>query len=965
MRDKIRRTALILSAVILFNHAFTLSDVSASESDEVILSDISDEGSTITEEGSIIVGEDATGEDINILDEEDAPEAVSEADPDSEEITIAEDGGAYPDEAQESAELTEYVAPATSGKCGTNATWSYANYTLTIAGSGDMDNYTEESPAPWAPCCKGTCIKLVIGDKITSIGDYAFYKHAGFTDITIGKSVKSIGAYSFAYIWNGTDSITFPASLELFNVLAFYNSNIGKLTFLGNAPKITDKDDSHRFVRVHTFVYHTGSGWTDEYARQFIYTYLGFPLINGQITFYPLNRKKDNKCGAGITWEIRDSETYEGKKKLVISGTGPMYDYALSNAAPWIEHEDYKKVKEIEIGNGITYLGNFAFIRTAAVKKIYIPSSVKTIGDYTFFNADSLDSFCVAPNTSFEKIGSYAFYCLSATEAPELAAAIRNTKSIGTYSFFGAESPDLEHLELNAETIELRAFSNSCVKSVTLGKNVRAIRSYAFESCDNLTKVNLGTGVKKIEEDAFFGITVDTLDIPDSLTDLNDYGLPKVRKRINVGKGLPDFYPLESCLYGHENVDIHFSSDCLKGIGRLAFKNANLYFPVNNRTWYESIDSLTPGYTSRFIPEGDPDIFTVKFVTGCDKTLKDQTVSFGSYVKEPSISSSGYLFDGWYKDSGFKTRYDFGKRLYENVTLYAKWVKTGTKSIKKCYITGFESKKTYEVFTAATQDNMIIYASKADFTAKNAAGKLEKDKDYRVSYLNNYKAGTATIVITGIGNYRGTIKKHFKILPFDINADGGKRIKVDAIGDVPYTKGGAKPYVVITHWTSWGETIGLTKGTDYTLSYKKNKKPGNATVTIKFKGDFKGSLTQDFKVVLSDISSLEASANYVYAKTTPGLTAPVIAVYDKNRKKLTAGTDYSKKITYVYAGKTTVHRYKNPKKKSKGLEDVSVSAGSEVSPLDIIPAGTTIKAIITGKGNYTGTMTVTFRVISK
>jgi hypothetical protein len=260
---------------------------------------------------------------------------------------------------------------------------------------------------------------------------------------------------------------------------------------------------------------------------------------------------------------------------------------------------------------------------------------------------------------------------------------------------------------------------------------------------------------------------------------------------------------------------------------------------------------------------------------------------------------------------------------------------------------------------------MVIYASKTAFTKKDAAGKLVKDRDYRISYLNNYSAGTATVVITGIGNYHGTLKKKFKILPFDVKADGGKRIKVDPIGNVRYTKGGAKPYVVITHWTSWGETIGLSPETDYTLSYKKNKKPGTATVTIKFKGDFKGTLTQNFNVTLSDISSLETYSQYVFAKPTPGLSDPKIAVYDTNRKKLTPGTDYKKKISYVYVNKTTVSRYKNPKKKSKGCENVSVSAGSEVSPLDIIPAGTEIKAIITGKGNYTGTKTVTFKVMSK
>ena len=40
---------------------------------------------------------------------------------------------------------------------------------------------------------------------------------------------------------------------------------------------------------------------------------------------------------------------------------------------------------------------------------------------------------------------------------------------------------------------------------------------------------------------------------------------------------------------------------------------------------------------------------------------------------------------------------------------------------------------------------------------------LVKDRDYTVSYSNNVKPGTATVTITGIGNYAGTLTKTFEI----------------------------------------------------------------------------------------------------------------------------------------------------------------------------------------------------------
>ena len=46
----------------------------------------------------------------------------------------------------------------------------------------------------------------------------------------------------------------------------------------------------------------------------------------------------------------------------------------------------------------------------------------------------------------------------------------------------------------------------------------------------------------------------------------------------------------------------------------------------------------------------------------------------------------------------------------------------------------------------------------------NVNGKtLEKNKDYTVKYSNNKSIGTATVTITGKGNYTGTIKSNSRL----------------------------------------------------------------------------------------------------------------------------------------------------------------------------------------------------------
>ncbi len=41
---------------------------------------------------------------------------------------------------------------------------------------------------------------------------------------------------------------------------------------------------------------------------------------------------------------------------------------------------------------------------------------------------------------------------------------------------------------------------------------------------------------------------------------------------------------------------------------------------------------------------------------------------------------------------------------------------------------------------------------------------LKKNTDYTVTYENNTEIGTATVTITGKGNYTGTLTKTFKIV---------------------------------------------------------------------------------------------------------------------------------------------------------------------------------------------------------
>ena len=101
--------------------------------------------------------------------------------------------------------LLPTVAWATDNDCSAagdgSVTWSYDadTTTLTIRGKGAMKDYGLTSNiAPWREQSYVNDItKVVIGDGVTAIGSYAFYKMTGITDAIIAPSVKAINKFAF------------------------------------------------------------------------------------------------------------------------------------------------------------------------------------------------------------------------------------------------------------------------------------------------------------------------------------------------------------------------------------------------------------------------------------------------------------------------------------------------------------------------------------------------------------------------------------------------------------------------------------------------------------------------------------------------------------------------------------------------------------------------------------------------
>ena len=254
--------------------------------------------------------------------------------------------------------------------------------------------------------------------------------------------------------------------------------------------------------------------------------------------------------------------------------------------------------------------------------------------------------------------------------------------------------------------------------------------------------------------------------------------------------------------------------------------------------------------------------------------------------------------------------------------------------------------------------------------------------------------GTATVTITGIGNYEGIIEKTFKITPASIES-----LEVSGIEEsYVYTGNKIKPFVDLEGFEE------MTLGEDYEVSYADNLNVGTAEVTITGKGNYEGAIVKTFEITPADITGVEvagyegvydgeshtisfngipegATVTYAsekegeYIAESPSLkNVGELKVYYKinfaNHKEL-AGSEIIK-ITpasiermpvkgidesYVYTG----NRIK-PEVTLEGFEEMTLGEDYEVSYADNLNVGTAT-VTITGIGNYEGQIIMAYSIL--
>ncbi len=219
--------------------------------------------------------------------------------------------------------------------------------------------------------------------------------------------------------------------------------------------------------------------------------------------------------------------------------------------------------------------------------------------------------------------------------------------------------------------------------------------------------------------------------------------------------------------------------------------------------------------------------------------------------------------------------------------------------------------------SAIPDQNYTGYAITPTVTVTLGGSTLVLNRDYNLTYTNNTNVGTAVVTVNGLGNYAGSSKTaSFRIVtPSVANAT------ITTIPDQTYTGYAICPSLTVYSNNGW-----LREGTDYTVSYTNNVNIGTATVVITGIGRYSGTKTVNFRITGPNLSN-----------------ATITAIPDQ----LYTGYDIKPSLTVAVNNVTLIQNV-----------DYNVSYSNNRN------AGTAT-VTITGRGNYTGTRTTTFRILSK
>ena len=590
--------------------------------------------------------------------------------------------------------------------------------------------------------------KVEIPETVTSIGNYAFSMCKSLSEISISDSVTSIGSDAFSSC-TALVKIDIPDSVTV----------IGSNAFKG----CTSLSDVSLSKNLQTLNYGAFQDCTS--------------LVEIEIPKSLEYANFDTNVYGGIV-----SAPFMGSSLKKIK-----FENGIKSIADCLFY-GCNELFEVEIPDTISSIGYRSFGSCGSLSKISIPDSVSKIGSHAFAGCNALSSITLSKN--IQTLGDYAFYgcnSLLAIEFPPLLTEIEDGMCYDCTS--------LKNITLAPETeyICSYAFSNcDALENIVIPDKVTAIYNNAFSDCDKLSSVTLSKTLRSIDSNAFNNCdSLTAIKIPDSVEIIGERAFYDCEKLadVDMGNGVSKLYSeafrlcpaLTKIVLSNNLTSIpeYAFADCTKLTDVTIYPSVTeiatnaFSYPAKTtmrglKGSYAETYANDRGMTFEAITSVDASMLTVKFKNDYDE-----------YENSPSYTYTGKPFKPDVKV--YLGSYELTAGTDYKIVSYKDNTKIGTAT---CTIQGLG------IYTGTTTGSFTIAAiplpdyswyysleySDYDYTGKEikptvTCDGLTEGTDFTVSYKDNINAGTAQVIITGIGNYSGTYTLEFTINPVTICTD--------------------------------------------------------------------------------------------------------------------------------------------------------------------------------------------------
>jgi hypothetical protein len=599
-------------------------------------------------------------------------------------------------------------------------------------------------------------------------------------------------------------------------------------------------------------------------------------------------------CGSNVTWTFDSSSG-----TLTISGSGRMYNY--NDDSPFFNNSN---IKAVIIEDGVTSIGDEAFFDCSSLTNITIPNSITSIGDDAFLDCSSLTSITIPD--SITSIGGYAFYRCSSLTSITIPDSVTH---IGSYAFNNTAYYNDENnwdncvlyidnalLEANSDLIsgeyEIRNnttviadksfYGCSSLTSITIPDRVTSIGDYAFDYCRSLTSITIPDSVTSIGNYAFSDCSsLTSITIPDSVTSIGDgaFSFCKSLKEINVEKNNMCFLSNDGILFSKEqNILIQYPSgreitgytipNSVTSIGDYAFSDCSSLTNITIPDSVTSIGNYAFSYCSSLTSVIIPDSVTSigDWVFADCSNLKSVTVgngvtSISNYAFFYCSSLISIIMPNTIKSIGYDA---FCCWCYSTLTVYYSGTESEWNNIK----IGYDNQNLL--------DAKIYYNHFANHTYKTTTTKATTSKN-----------GSKVTKCTVCGDVKSKSTIYYP--------------KTITLSATSYTYDGKVKKPTVTVKDSKGNKIATS---NYTVTYASGcKNVGSYKVTIKFKGNYSGTVTKTFKInpkgtTISKLTATSKGFKATWKKQATQTTGYQIQYStDKNFKKNNKTVTVSKNST--------------------------------------------------------------------